>query len=112
MRYSHPLFFAFGAALLISGLAALYVWWQWRTAKPRVEFLTLATQAAVRPVATWPETIALPTLVSIQNPVEAVRQALSAGDLANEEQMGPGPSFLDTSPLTYQLPDEGRLRSD
>lgn len=112
MKYSHPLFFALGAALLISGLAALYVWWQSRATKPRVGSLMPPTLSGIRPMAMSPGTIALPTLVSIENPIEAVRQALSAGDLATEKKMGPHRPFLDTSPLTYQVPDEGRLKSD
>ena len=106
---SHPLFFAGVAALIVCAFMAACFWWHYRSRRKAVPKVKVGS-ATSTPPAIPSSAAALPTLISIENPVEAVRQTLHAGDLAAAQDHD-NARFLDTSPQAYELPDEsaGRL---
>ena len=104
---SHPLFFAGVAVLVICAFAAVCVWWHFRSAqKPARRAKRGPWLSTPSPISSPPA--ALPTLISIENPVEAVRQTLRAGDVAAAQDHD-NARFLDTLPQAYDLPEDRRM---
>jgi hypothetical protein len=98
-----PLFLIL-AALAVLAVAALCVWLYLRSRRLPPEPPVDVPGESPRKAAS------LPTLISIGNPVEAVRLALREGDLAAEEP-DDAQRFLDTSPLPYQ-PSENQQKQE